>query len=1625
MYRRIALIASFFLGLLIIGQPAAAQLNIQSATQVHSGLSVQHGIAYAARHDVYLMVYDDRNAGGVWGRFVNAAGTAVGNAFLIGSQAGVAYANDPMVAYSHDTADDVFFVMYATDRGKGFDGPPSAWIQRVSFTGTGGALVGNAFLASQGTYEIPNDIVYNPVTQQFVAAWGRVYGGSAETDVEVRFFNANGTAASGAINVSNGSWTQNHARLAVDWETNRIMVAYEGVSPASPSPQQEILGLWGKVVDGSTGALLTGMLTVQSGFALHAVPVFLPERDGFMVAWTAFNPLRDVQARFVSSATGTVGTMPAGVYTLAGTARNEDEPMGIYDAISRKVLMAFQSSGACPNDGCAYFDGAVLDAMGAVQSGPFTGLSTAVSPTGATGTYSPDMAVGEGGQFGFSMAAGYNSNWVQRASWPAAGTPGPIFGGGGPSPNVSASPSSLSFTINKNGATISGFTPQNVGVSFGTSPVAWTATTSTPWLQVGSGSGNGNGQFSVTIINPGDVIGAQTSLNGTVTLSAPGAPNSPVTVPVSLTVAPSGGAVTILSATQVHTGLSVQHGIAYAARHDVYLMVYDDRVAGGVKGRFVNAAGATVGNAFVISSQAGIAYANDPMVAYSNDTADDVFFVMYATDRGKQFDGPPSAWIQRVSFTGTGGALVGNAFLASEGSYEIPNDIVFNPFTRKFVAAWGRVYSGNAETDVELRFFNVDGTPSGGIVNVSNGNWTQNHARLAVDWETNRIMVAYEGVSPASPSPQQEILGLWAKVVDGTTGALLTNMLTVGSGFTIHAIPVFLPERDGFMVAWTSFPVGGGRDVQARFVSSATGTVGTMPAGVYTLAGTSRSEDEPMGIYDAISRRVLMAFQSSGGCPNDTCPNFDGAVLDAMGAVQLGPFTQLSTPAATTGTYSPDMAVGEGGQFGISMAVNYAANYVQRISLSASDTPGPIFGGGTANGVALPTNLAFTIVKSGATIGGFLPQVVPVTFTGTPFAWTAASTVPWLQVTGGSGTGNGQFSVTVINPSDVIGSQTSLSGSIVVTAPGAVNSPATLPVSLAVAAGPAPADPFGQVDSPAQSATGVQGAIAITGWALDDTLVSSVTVYRNCLAFEPQGNCQLVLGNNVVLVGQAVFLQGARPDVEAAFPFYPNANRAGWGVQVLTNMLPHVPSQLMLGGQGALTLYAVATDNSGNKKLLGRSFVPSDPAFNTPTSITLANDTIAKPFGMLDTPAQGQTIGGVYAVFGWALTPDTNLINDGGDIQIPINGSTVNVYVDGLLKGPVTFNQCRGSVGNPVPAGLYCNDDIANLFGNTTPQPLNTTRTSNPTKYRNLDVQRGAIGSYVLNTNTLTNGLHTISWSVVDSAGRSEGVGSRFFTVSNGAPLSSSLTFAGAEDTSARMMATDLDSTPVGTEAVWGRTGFDPRQAWQAMPLDSAGERRVLLPEMGRLDLWLGAPVDRAYLSANGTLRALPPGSSLQGANFTWAPGPGLVGNYALVFLRGDERIDVLVTIESRTPKEGESEVRMHLDAPSTGGWTGRGVTISGWAVDPGSAIGAGVDAVHVWARRLGDDAPSSPVFLGEATLGVQRPDAARTAGARFSHAGFEFTATLTPGRYEVTAYVWNQRTARWEASRTTIVSVR
>ena len=132
--------------------------------------------------------------------------------------------------------------------------------------------------------------------------------------------------------------------------------------------------------------------------------------------------------------------------------------------------------------------------------------------------------------------------------------------------------------------------------------------------------------------------------------------------------------------------------------------------------------------------------------------------------------------------------------------------------------------------------------------------------------------------------------------------------------------------------------------------------------------------------------------------------------------------------------------------------------------------------------------------------------------------------------------------------------------------------------------GPIEKLPFGRVDTPQLNAVPVAGAIAVTGWALDDTGVSLVRVYRNCVAgVDDPENCQIILGKSVVFMGDADFLPGKRPDIAAAFPTLPDANRAGWSLLIQTSTLP----------PGTVTLSAVATDLGGQIRLLGQATVQS------------------------------------------------------------------------------------------------------------------------------------------------------------------------------------------------------------------------------------------------------------------------------------------------------------------------------------------------------------------------------------------------------------------------------------------------
>jgi N-acetylmuramoyl-L-alanine amidase len=542
-----------------------------------------------------------------------------------------------------------------------------------------------------------------------------------------------------------------------------------------------------------------------------------------------------------------------------------------------------------------------------------------------------------------------------------------------------------------------------------------------------------------------------------------------------------------------------------------------------------------------------------------------------------------------------------------------------------------------------------------------------------------------------------------------------------------------------------------------------------------------------------------------------------------------------------------------------------------------------------------PTALRFDATKTGTTLTTVTPSQtldVRVAGVGVP-TWSVTASQPWVRITPASGAGSGRFTVDMVNPGDVIGTATDLNGTITVSLDG-LGLTQTLPVRLIVSPSEQPTQPpIGRVETPTHNSTGHVGAIGVTGWALDDRGVQSLKVYRNCLPFENQASCQSVMGHSVVFVGDAAFVPGARPDLETSHGgSFPQASRAGWGFLLLTSMLPDVDGQASHGGRGTLDLYVVATDLEHKQTLLG-------PDENTagPIRLTMANQGIAKPFGALDTPGQGATVSGVVPIFGWALTPDR-----GDNAVIPIDGSTIWVYIDGAPVGQPVYNQCRGNVGNPPAAGVYCNDDVSNIFGVTIPGASLTTRASNPTVHRNLDAGRGAIGSYVLDTSTLSNGMHNIAWSVTDSLGRVEGIGSRNFTVLNaesdpvesagvvGRP--SSDVFSAVADRAA-LRATESSS------ALRLRVGFDLAAAFEEWRPDADGVLRVTIGALSRVEVALGAGMTMRQVDAEGAPRPLPVGSWVDGVTgrFTWAPGPAFRGVYRFVLegQGGATRVEVSV----------------------------------------------------------------------------------------------------------------------------------
>jgi len=700
-------------------------------------------------------------------------------------------------------------------------------------------------------------------------------------------------------------------------------------------------------------------------------------------------------------------------------------------------------------------------------------------------------------------------------------------------------------------------------------------------------------------------------------------------------------------------------------------------------------------------------------------------------------------------------------------------------------------------------------------------------------------------------------------------------------------------------------------------------------------------------------------------------------------------WANLTNTSPYTGATQPTLTV-----FGITGALNGLQYRCVASSLSGTATTAAA----TLRVNALtitPWALRFGATKAGA--DGDLTAVTPsqsvaVNFIGSAPTWIASADKAWVKITRGSGIGAGTFAIGIVNPDNIIGSSTALSATLTVS-DAALGLNATILISLSVQMSGIGAAPFGVFDTPVNGATGLQGSFAVTGWALDDVGIDRVEIWRDPVAGEttpPYAGSGP--GTGKIFIANGLFITGSRPDVAAIYPGYPFATRGGWGYLLLSY-------GLWAQGNGTYKLYAFAYDLEGQSTTLGTK------------TITVDNAHATRPFGALDTPTYGGTASGASWNYGWALTPNATP-------ACTITNGNVSMSIDSGPLVPVAYGDLR--------------TDIAAAFPGFSNGP-------------------NAGGSFLIDTTTISDGMHQIGWLVYDSCGRGDGVGSRFFTVQNAAagdrrqpglkprptqmPEASRLDVGRIFPPMRTALRRDLDDA---RRAESGRPGdqardINPSQVpgavavrqlggeWQSVAPSSVGWHVIEVAQDGRIEVQLPPTSGAGYAGGHvvgGERRALPLGSSLDATAgvFYWQPAAGFLGKYDLAFESPNaDPVRVRVVVGPA--------MRAVIDTPSADSVVEQPFTLAGWALDLASTTGTGVDTVHVWAYPA---TGADPIFLGVAAFGGERPDVGRMFGEALADAAYGLTAdSLPPDTYDIVIYPHRAKTNTFEGAQILRVMVR
>ena len=224
--------------------------------------------------------------------------------------------------------------------------------------------------------------------------------------------------------------------------------------------------------------------------------------------------------------------------------------------------------------------------------------------------------------------------------------------------------------------------------------------------------------------------------------------------------------------------------------------------------------------------------------------------------------------------------------------------------------------------------------------------------------------------------------------------------------------------------------------------------------------------------------------------------------------------------------------------------------------------------------------------------------------------------------------------------------------------------------------------------------------------------------------------------------------------------------------------------------------------------------------------------------------------------------------------KIPVDGSTIKVFIDGALVSDATYNLYRA--------------DIAELFPG----------------YAN---SNGAWGYLDFDTTAYANGVHNIAWSVTDDKGASEGIGSRYFSILNSGGTSRSSAAAYSQGQNSLPLPGEPISNPgilsnIPVDNAYDRplrlkTGYNENTPPLELYPQQDGVNTISIKELARIQVRLPG-YSSGYMMVQDQVRLLPAGSMMNPETgvFSWQVGAGFLGTYDFVFLGKRENGEIVKT---------------------------------------------------------------------------------------------------------------------------------